>query len=462
MGQEADFAFVILGTVFLSIGIFSCAIALARRGSARKVLGWFGIFSGMYGVRLFGAVPAALRLLVGPFASHAQQFVWIITFLIMIPALLFWAELSLATLRRFFLLMIVPASVVAVGGIDSVLRQQAPARQWIVGNNIVVMSSLVVLGVATLVPHIAKKYVVIQSVVPVIGTLILAAAVIHDNARTFVELNNYPFLEPVAFALFVFSLGWITVEKVAADERRLLSIENELAVARKIQASILPAGIPNQKRLQILAAYHPMTAVAGDFYDFIPVDGHRLGVLIADVTGHGVPAAMIAAMVKMAVQTVVPAAKSPSDVLQGLNRMLSGQPSDHFVTAAYLFVDTEGHTARYSAAGHPPLLLTRNGTFQRIESNGLVIGVLPNAEYPVREIALSPGDRLILYTDGVVEPENANGQSFGDFRLEQVVLDSCSLPPSGLVDRLLSEIRSWRPPSIGQTDDITLVVMDVA
>ena len=460
MGQQAAFAFVILGTVFLFIGIFSCVVALARRGSARKVLGWFGIFSGMYGVRLFAAVPAAFRLFVGPFASHAQQFVWIITFVIMIPALLFWAELSLAALRRFFLFMIVPASVVAVGGIVSVLPQQAPARPWLVGNNIVVMSSLVMLGVATLVPRIAKKYLVIQSVVPAIGTLSLAAAVIHDNIRTFISLTNYRFLEPVAFALFVFTLGWVAVEKVAADERRLLSIENELAVARKIQASILPAAIPNQKRLQILAAYQPMTAVAGDFYDFLPVDAHRLGVLIADVTGHGVPAAMIAAMVKMAVQTVVPAAQSPTDVLQGLNRMLSGQPSDHFVTAAYLFVDTESHTARYSAAGHPPLLLTRNGTLQRIESNGLVFGVLPHAEYPVREIALSPGDRLILYTDGVLEPENANGQPFGDFRLEQVVLDSRSLPPSDLVDRLLTEIRSWPPASTGQTDDITLVVID--
>jgi phosphoserine phosphatase RsbU/P len=415
----------------------------------------------MYGVRLFAAVPAAFRLLVGPFASHAQQFVWIITFVIMIPALLFWAELSRAALRRFFLFMIVPASLVAVGGIVSLLQQQAPARPWLIGNNIVVMSSLVVLEVATLVPRIAKKYVVIQSIVPAIGTLGLAAAMIHDNIRTFISLNNYRFLEPVAFALFAFTLGWVAVEKVTADERRLLSIENELVVARKIQASILPAAIPNQKRLQILAAYYPMTAVAGDFYDFIPVDPYRLGVLIADVTGHGVPAAMIAAMVKMAVQTVVPAAQSPSDVLQRLNHMLSWQPSDHFVTAAYLFVDTESHTARYSAAGHPPLLLTRNGTLQRIESNGLVFGVLPHAEYPVREIALSPGDRLILYTDGVLEPENANGQPFGEFRLEQVVLDSRSLPPSDLVDRLLTEIGCWTPPSIGQTDDITLVVIAV-
>jgi phosphoserine phosphatase RsbU/P len=456
-----QFAFVILGTIFLFIGILSCGIALARRSADRKVLGWFGIFSGMYGVRLFAAVPAAFRLLVGPFASYAQRFVWIITFLIMIPALLFWAELSLGALRRFFLLMTVPAAIVAVGGIASLLHQPTPTRQWMAGNNIVVMSSLIVLGVATLVLHIAKKFLIIQSVVPAIGTLIFAAAVIHDNAATFIRLNNYPFLEPLAFALFVLSLGWVTVQKVATDERRLISIEKELAVAREIQSSILPAAVPDLRRLKVFAAYHPMSAVAGDFYDFILVDPHRLGVLLADVTGHGIPAAMIAAMVKMAAQTVVPCAHSPGDVLQGMNRTLSGQSSDHFVTAAYLFVDTENYTARYSAAGHPPLLLVRDGTVQRIQSNGLVLGVLPQSEYPVCDIALSPGDRFILYTDGLIEPENANGQSFGDFQLEKVILDSHVCQPSDLVNRLLDNLRSWRPPSIGQQDDITVVLIEV-
>lgn len=459
--QQAGFAFVMLGTIFLFVGILSCGIALVRRGADRRVLGWFGIFSGMYGVRLFAAVPVAFRLLVGPIASYAQQIVWIITFVIMIPGLLFWAELSIGALRRFFLLVMVPAAIVAVGGIASLLYQQTPSRQWMAGNNIVVMSSLTVLGVATLVPQIAKKYLVVQSLVLGIGTVVLAAAVIHDNARTFIPLNFYPFLEPLAFALLVLTQGWVAAEKVATDERRLLSIERELAVAREIQTSILPAAVPDLRRLKVFAAYHPMSAVAGDFYYFIPVDAHRLGVLVADVSGHGVPAALIAAMMKMAVQSVVPCAHSPADVLQGLNRMLLGQAPDQFVTAAYLFVDTQNYKARYSAAGHPPLLLSRGGTLHRIESNGLVFGVTPQPDYPVRDISICPGDRFLLYTDGVIEPENAKGKAFGDSKLEEVVLDTRMHSPSDLADKLLTEIRSWRPASMKQQDDITLVVIDV-
>lgn len=102
----------------------------------------------------------------------------------------------------------------------------------------------------------------------------------------------------------------------------------------------------------------------------------------------------------------------------------------------------------------------RDGTVQRIESNGLVFGVLPQSEYPVRDdIVLSPGDRLILYTDGLIEPENANGQSFGDFQLEKVILDSHVCQPLDFVNRLLSNLRSWPPRSTGQQDDVTLVTL---
>jgi phosphoserine phosphatase RsbU/P len=174
-----------------------------------------------------------------------------------------------------------------------------------------------------------------------------------------------------------------------------------------------------------------------------------------------VPAALIAAMMKMAVQSIVPCAHSPADVLQGLNRMLSGQAPDQFVTAAYLFIDTQNYKACYSAAGHPPLLLSRRGTLHRIESNGLVFGVTPQPDYPVRDIPIYPGDRFLLYTDGVIEPENAKGKAFGDSKLEQVVLDTQMHSPSDLADRLLTEIRSWQPASMNQQDDITLVVIDV-
>ena len=205
-----------------------------------------------------------------------------------------------------------------------------------------------------------------------------------------------------------------------------------------------------------------MTAVAGDFYEFVPVDENRVGVLVADVSGHGVPAALIASMIKVAMQSVVTCARAPADVLRGLNRILSGQLHDQFVTAAYLFIDTENRRAAYSAAGHPPLLRSRGDKLERIESNGIVFGVVPDPDYPVCEMPINPGDRFLLYTDGVIEPENASGDSFGDCKLDQIVRHNQSRPATELVDQLLSEIHHWQPPSLAQQDDITLIIIDVA
>ena len=452
---------IILGTIFLFIGVSACCIAAIRGRDARRILAWFGVFSAMYGVRLFAEVPAAFSLLVGRFWPYAPQLVWIITYVILIPALLFWAELSLGTLRRFLQFMVFPASVIALLGTYAVLFSGPPHR-FMPYANVLALCLLLVVAVANVVPRIGKKYLVIQSRVSAIGTLILAAAVIYENSRTFLNIREYPFLEPVALTLFVFSQGWVAAEKVFADERRLLSIENELAIAREIQTSILPRGVPELSRLRISAAYWPMTAVAGDFYWFIAVDPNRAGFLVADVSGHGVPAALIASMIKVAMQSVVACADDPQAVLRGLERMLFGQLRGQFVTAAYLWLDTENHRALYSAAGHPPLLRWREGKLERIESNGLLFGVSGECDnYPVCAMPIQPGDRFLLYTDGVTEPENAQGDSFGDMRLEEVVRENQSRSPSVLSDELLAELRHWQPSAIAQQDDITLIVIDV-
>jgi len=204
-----------------------------------------------------------------------------------------------------------------------------------------------------------------------------------------------------------------------------------------------------------------MTAVAGDFYDFIAVDESRAGFLVADVTGHGVPAALIASMIKVAIQSLTPYADDPREVLNGLNRILFAQLRSQLVSAAYLWIDTEKRKALYSAAGHPPLLSWRGGKVERIESNGLLLGVLPDAEYPLCEMAVQAGDRFLLYTDGVSEPENGGGEAFGSHRLEEVVRDNHLRLPSELLEQLLSEIHKWQPASTEQKDDITLVVIDV-
>jgi phosphoserine phosphatase RsbU/P len=250
-------------------------------------------------------------------------------------------------------------------------------------------------------------------------------------------------------------------KRIFNNGRRLIAIENELAIAREIQTSILPSGIPEIKSLLISAVYCPMTAVAGDFYEFIPIDQNRVGFLVADVSGHGVPAALVAAMTKVAMQSLLNCAHEPGEVLRGLNRILTGQQRGKLISAAYLWLDLEAGTGLYSAAGHPPLLRWCNGELERIESNGMLIGVLADAEYPVCEIQFAAGDRFLLYTDGVIEPENAAGDPFGDRRLEEIIRRNEMHSPSDLSRDVLSEVRSWQPASMTQQDDITLVIVDV-
>ena len=457
-GQVAG---IISGTVFVFVGLAACVIAAMRRHSGVRILIWLGIWSAMDGER-----PLLYSLNAMGLLSHWMQVSLpyvdtVVSYLILVVALLAWRELSLGKLRVFLQVVILIGLAIAVAGVAFFLSTGA-SNKLMPYNNLLAACILAVLGTIVMVPKLTRKFMVTpHSGVLLVGTLAFALQAVYTNVLGSLGRTAPAFWGTLGFAVLLFSFAYVALQMVFANERRLHSIEKELAIAREIQNSILPSGSPEVENLRISAAYHPMTAVAGDFYDFIPVDQHRVGILVADVSGHGVPAALIAAMMKTAVRSVMPCAHSPGDVLQGLNRMLSGQAPDQFVTAAYLFIDTQNYKARYSAAGHPPLLLSRAGTLQRIESNGLVFGVAPQPDYPVRDIPLCPGDRLFLYTDGVIEPENAHGKPFGDSKLEQVVLGAPMCPPSELTDRLLAEIRAWQPASMAQQDDITLVVIDV-
>jgi sigma-B regulation protein RsbU (phosphoserine phosphatase) len=165
----------------------------------------------------------------------------------------------------------------------------------------------------------------------------------------------------------------------------------------------------------------------------------------------------------VAAQSVNGCAQDPGEVLRRLRDILSSQLRGQFVSAAYLWIDTETGTARYSAAGHPPLLCWRpaDATLARIESNGMLFGAPFAGDYPVREIPFSAGDRFLLYTDGFSEPEDTHGEPFGDRRVEQILRESSSRPAAALSLLLLDEVRKWQPGSMTQQDDITLVVIDV-
>src|ERR1700723_3126740 len=140
-------------------------------------------------------------------------------------------------------------------------------------------------------------------------------------------------------------------------ESQLLIIQREMDKARQIQLSILPFQIPPIQHLDIAARYVPMTSVAGDFYDFIVIDEKRIGILVADVSGHGMPAALISSMLKIALAGQTANALDPARVLDGLNQALCGKFEGHFVTAIYIVIDTEKRSITYAGAGHPPLVV---------------------------------------------------------------------------------------------------------
>jgi sigma-B regulation protein RsbU (phosphoserine phosphatase) len=227
--------------------------------------------------------------------------------------------------------------------------------------------------------------------------------------------------------------------------RQLLDINNELEMAREIQLSILPHEVPKIRGLEIVARYLPMSSVAGDFYDFIIVDEKRVGILIADVSGHGLPAALIASMLKVALSAQSPHAFDPARVLSGLNQSLCGKFKHHFVTAAYVFVDMEKNSMSYAGAGHPPLLLWRKSTGNASEvlENGLLLGLFPEATYSLIEVALEPGDKALLYTDGILETRSPSEQEFGVDLFKGFLESNHNLKADTFADAMLDELSGW-------------------
>jgi serine phosphatase RsbU (regulator of sigma subunit) len=246
--------------------------------------------------------------------------------------------------------------------------------------------------------------------------------------------------------------------------QQLVAINTELEMARQIQLSILPRDTPKLDGLEIVARYIPMTSVAGDFYDFIIVDEKHVGILIADVSGHGLPAALIASMLQVALTAQSAHASEPGKVLSGLNQALCGKFQQNFVTAAYIFMDLEKSVMSYAGAGHPPLLLWRksSGGASEVLENGLVLGQFPEATYDVVQVALEPGDRSVIYTDGILETKNPSDEEFGTGRFMRLMETSHGVGANQFVDALLEELSRWseHPRGEGQQDDITVLVID--
>jgi sigma-B regulation protein RsbU (phosphoserine phosphatase) len=254
----------------------------------------------------------------------------------------------------------------------------------------------------------------------------------------------------------------ISIEK-AMLHRRLIEqelISKQLETAREVQSRLLPERAPKFPGYDIAGVCIPAYEIGGDYYDYIPLPGDRLGLAVADVTGHGISSALVMTAFRVLLRTKARANVSPAQIARRINRLLPEfAGGDNFVTLLYIILEGIPGTVTYTTCGHPPpLLLRADGEVIQSNQRNLALGIARRPDYRDESLQLVSGDTLVLYTDGVIELANPQGEAFGLSRLVQVVRQNQTLTASDLVMKIIESARAFSS-NHGFLDDLTLVIM---
>lgn len=458
---RADAGSLILGSIILIAGLFAISVYFIRRKPKAGLILWFGMIALLYGVRLLASTPAIQPLIDLP-EEVWRYVVSIINYTIIIPFVLFLIEIYGEGWRsslRIVLWIQISYGVVAILA-DIFLQTPKsfpdPVYLFFLG-----LAAVLLLGRY----HDYQPPFLEESRAIKIGLFLFILSVINEHLVAFSLVPWTVRPEALCFLLFVILLGYIAVRRFLKNEQTLIAVQHEMEAARQIQTSILPREVPNHKYCKMVVKYVPMTSVAGDFYDFVSVDKTQLGILTADVTGHGIPAALVASMLKVALLSQASSRGDPAAVLKGLNQIFCGQPTGKFVTAGYLLIDPGARTALYSGAAHPPLLLWREAERAVIEyeENGLLLGFRPEETYTNVQFPLNSGDRIFLYTDGIIEVMNPSGDFFGQERFKTYIKTHSHMPLDHFAESLLYELARWsgNKSDKGYEDDLTLIALEI-
>ena len=454
MIPAADLLGTMLGTLFLTLGLTAGAAAAVRSARQDRTLLWFGVFTFLYGLRLIvrsHLVQAVVSLPKRACDTTAD----VITYVILVAAALL-ASAALGGGRRGYLRylwMIDLAGAATAIAWDVAAGRTGAAmplnRVLVVGN---IVAAVVSVALDTRRHTWTRDGWIVLS-----GAAVFAAVAVVQNVRH--DLLGPVDTEPLAMLLLMACVGYVVVSRVFQTERRVAAVGRELETARQIQRSILPKHPPAVHGLSIATHYDSMAEVAGDFYDFVVTPSGQLGVLVADVSGHGVPAALVASMVKIAL-AVQDEMADPGLVLTRMNRALCGRFELAYVTATFALIDPRARTLTYAAAGHPaPLLVRADGHVDSLDERGMVLGFLPDAPYASATVHdLRAGDRLVFYTDGITEASRTDGEFFGDRQFHEALTIGLSQPADRFLAALIDRARRWTGADFA--DDVTVVVVD--
>lgn len=442
---------MLFGVLIVAAGVVSCLFFAGMRKQREYSLLYFGLGAILYGVRLF----------INGSSNYMQgRWDWItevISLVIPIPLLLFFTATMARRWRKLALWSIGIFSVIgAVGMVELFVVHSERATQKAIH-----LIAVVVIPVLMVLLFVGGRSATREQKILRAGFFVFLLFIVHTNLANIGAIPHGPDLEFIGFVTFLGCLGYVAAARTQQNEEQLLTLNKELEIARGIQAGLLPEKSLSVAGLTAASRYIPATSVAGDFYDFLPKDG-GLGVLIADVSGHGVPAALSASMVKVAISAQRDWADDPARVLSGLNSILCGNLQGQFVTAGYLYLNPRRGALTYAGAGHPPVLAWR-GREKRVESmeeNGLMLGIFPEGAYKSMTAALEPGDRFVLYTDGIAEAPSLSGEEFGMDRFKSFLAEHAGSSAQELCDALIKHVTAWSGSTREQHDDLTLIVVD--
>jgi sigma-B regulation protein RsbU (phosphoserine phosphatase) len=451
----ADLIGLMLGTFFLTLGLAASIAAALRASRGERDLLWFGLFAALYGLRII-ARNDMVHVVVPSFDHGLDNVGDQITYVILVPGALL-ASSALKNGWRGVLAFVwrvdLACALVAIVW-DIAAGRSGAAMSF---NRVVVVANIATAVLSVALDARSRQWTRDGWIV-LAGAAVFAATALFKTVRPDGAGRLDP--EPLAMLVVVVCLGYVVVKHVFHSERRMAAVGRELETARQIQQSILPKNVPLVPGLSVAAHYDSMSEVAGDLYDFVITPSGQLGVLVADVSGHGVPAAIVASMVKVALAVQEGDIGDPGAVLTRMNRVLCGRFELAYVTAVFALIDPAARTLTYASAGHPsPLLLRFDGRVESLDHRGMVLGFLPAATYTsavVRDISV--GDRLVLYTDGITEAERPDGEFFGDRQFQELFVTSREQPADRFMATLVEAARRWVGADFA--DDVTAIVVD--
>ncbi len=303
-----------------------------------------------------------------------------------------------------------------------------------------------------------------------IKSVIISAYGDMKNIRTAMNLGAFDFVtKPINLTdlevTITKCLRELEILKEAISSRdQLAALQRELHIATEIQTSILPQtfpAFPDREDFDIFAKMITASEVGGDFYDFFALDEHKIGFAIGDVSGKGVPAAILMATSRSFLKATAVKGVSTDACLRAVNNIIVDESlSTMFVTLFYGILDTRNGSLEYCNGGHnPPYLVSRKGRVEQLENiGGLLLGGVKDIEYESKTIKLQPGDTLFLYTDGVTEAENEREDEFGVERLEDCLKNTRGAPLAEMTEKVVKEVQAFSA-GLPQTDDITCLAL---